>query len=394
MSDGAAGEPLDPGKFKFTTTGSGSGNITVRYTVSGGATPDVDYTALSGTLTIGRNTTAEITVTPLDDTDLEDAETVTVTITPDTAYTTHLDQTATVNIADDDQPIVHVSATNAAFSEASGSGTFYFSRTGSTANSLTVNFALTGTAASGEDFTSPASPITFAAGSSTAILTLTPVNDTIAEGTETITLTLAPGSYGFGMASATCYLNDNETPPVQVRFTSSSGSGSESAGTIEIPVTLSGAAAGEVTVQYVIGGGSATAGVDYTFTAGVLTFAPGETAKTIPLTILEDQFNEPAQTVQIKLQYALGAALGLSTYTYTISDTNPLPAPTVAFATTSANGAESVSAPPIIVSLSAAQTTSVSVNVVLSGTATAGADYTGGSLLSICAGRNGENFCP
>jgi hypothetical protein len=388
VSDGAASEPAVPGKFKFTTAGSGTGNITVRYTVSGTATPGVDYAALSGTLSMGRNSTAEVTVTPIDDSILEDAESVIVTITPDPAYTTHLDRSATINITDDDQPIVHVSATSAAFSETAGSGTFYFSRTGPTTNPLTVNFSLGGSATLGADYNAAASPIVIPAGSSSATLTLTPIDDTIPEGTETIILTLAPGSYGYGMPSATCYLNDNETLPVQVRFASSSGSGSESVGTVEIPVTLSAAASGVVTVEYVIGGGSATAGVDYTFTPGVLTFAPGETAKTLTLTILDDDFNEPAQTVQIKLQNAFGAGLGISTYTFTINDNDPLPPPTLAFTSTSASGLESFATPQILVSLSAAQTTAVTVNVSLSGTAAPGTDFlASGGVLTFAPGE-------
>ena len=392
VSDGVAGEPSDTGKFKFTTTGTGSGNITVRYTVTGTATPGVDYTALSGTLSIARNTTAEITVTPLDDALLEGYETVTLNIDADASYTTHLDRTATINLTDNDQPIVNVTPTNDVFSEASGVGKFWISRTGATTAALTVTYTLAGTATNGADFNLLTGIATIPAAAAGVSVDLTPINDTAVEGTETIILNLAPGAYGLGFGSATLYMADTETAAVQVKFASTSASGSESVGTVDVSVILTGESAVPVTVEYVRGGGSALAGIDYLLTPDVLTFAPGEISKTIPLTILDETFVEPSQTVLIKLQNANGAALGTSTYTYTITDNDAAPTPTVGFATSASSAFESADTAPIVVVLSAAQAGAVTVDfAVTGGTAVGGTDYTLASgTLTFAAGETAK----
>ncbi len=142
----AEGASPTNGTFTFTTSGTDAGNITVHYTVSGTATPGVDYTALSGTLSMGKNTTATVTVTPINDAIAEDAESVILTITPDPAYTVDLQNSATITIRDDDAVnMVSVSATNTAVSE-TVAGKFYFSRAVSTASAITVHYAVSGTA--------------------------------------------------------------------------------------------------------------------------------------------------------------------------------------------------------------------------------------------------------
>ncbi|MDB9547396.1 Ig-like domain-containing protein, partial [Dolichospermum circinale] len=82
---------------------------------------------------------------------------------------------------------------------------YTFTRTGSTANALTVNYGITGTADS-SDYTGATrgtgKTISFAAGSSTATLTIDPKADTTVENNETVILTLAAGSgYTVGTTS-------------------------------------------------------------------------------------------------------------------------------------------------------------------------------------------------
>jgi Ca2+-binding RTX toxin-like protein len=98
--------------------------------------------------------------------------------------------------------------------------TYIFTRTGATTNPLTVSYSITGTANS-SDYTG-ATPgtgktITFAAGSSTAILTIDPTADTTVESDETVALTLASGTgYTVGTTTAVTgtILNDDSTNPI------------------------------------------------------------------------------------------------------------------------------------------------------------------------------------
>ena len=81
-TDASAAEPGDDGQFTVTLSNPSDTDTVISYTVSGDATPGSDYTTLSGTVTILANaTTAMIDVSVLDDSLLEDNETVTVTLT-------------------------------------------------------------------------------------------------------------------------------------------------------------------------------------------------------------------------------------------------------------------------------------------------------------------------
>ena len=68
----AAEDGPSTGVFRFIRTGDAEDPLTVTYTVSGTATPDDDYTALSGTVTfdVGEWVTHEL-VTPTDEGEVE-----------------------------------------------------------------------------------------------------------------------------------------------------------------------------------------------------------------------------------------------------------------------------------------------------------------------------------
>ncbi len=376
----SAKESGTAGTFKITTTGTGTGNINVRYTMSGTATNGVDYTMLSGTLSIGKNTTANVTVTPLQDTLNEGYETVTLTLTPDPAYTIAVDSEATMNIEDDELPQINVSTTNAAFTETAGSlARFFVSRTGATTAALTVNYTMSGTATTGLDYTAPSGTVTIAAAATGAYVDVSMLADTLSEGTETMILNITPdAAYSLGFGSATRYIIDAQTTLPTVAFSPTTSSVAESVGTVNLNVTLSAAQASDVTVEWYTNGGTALGGnIDYVTTSGVLTFLAGETAKTIPLTIIDDSLDEANETVTLTLRNAFGAKLGSASHTVTILDNDTPPAATVGFAGATGSSSESVSPAQIAVALSSAQTSAVTVDyAVTGGTAVSGSDYT------------------
>ena len=93
-------------------------------------------------------------------------------------------------------------------------GSFTFNRSGDLTAGLTVNFILSGTASAADYTPTLGTSVTFLAGSSTAILTINPVDDTLVEGPETLILTLASSpNYTIGTASAaTITIADNDAP--------------------------------------------------------------------------------------------------------------------------------------------------------------------------------------
>ena len=80
-SDPSASEPANPGQFTVTISNVSDTDTVVAYTLTGDATPGIDFTALSGTVTIGSGSnSAVIDLGVIDDAILEDNEFVTVTL--------------------------------------------------------------------------------------------------------------------------------------------------------------------------------------------------------------------------------------------------------------------------------------------------------------------------
>ena len=95
--------------------------------------------------------------------------------------------------------------------------------------------------------------------------------------------------------------------------------------TLDFAVTLSRAVTETVTVGYATSNGSATAGSDYTSTSGTLTFAVGQTEKTIHVAVSDDAHDEGAETMTLTLSSATGAVLADATATGTIENHDPMP---------------------------------------------------------------------
>ena len=95
--------------------------------------------------------------------------------------------------------------------------------------------------------------------------------------------------------------------------------------TLEFAVTLSRAASGTVTVGYATADGTAVAGSDYTSASGTLVFDPGETSKSVPVTVLDDSVDDEGETVALTLSNPSGARLADAEATGTINNSDPLP---------------------------------------------------------------------
>ncbi len=186
------------GQFTVSRTGSTASALTVAYTTNGGAGAGSDYQALSGSVIIPAGAaSAPIVVTPIDDPLVETDETVTVTISASAAYAVGSPSSATVTITSEDSalPVVTIVASDPTATEAGvTTGAFTLSRTGSTASALAVSWSITGTATKGVDrLPVPAVP-TIPAGASSVVVVVTPIDDAVVEGDETVIATLNPGT--------------------------------------------------------------------------------------------------------------------------------------------------------------------------------------------------------
>ena len=88
-------------------------------------------------------------------------------------------------------------------------------------------------------------------------------------------------------------------------------------------VSLSDVSTETTTVNYATADGTATAGSDYTAASGTLTFAPGETSKTITVLVNGDRLGEPNETFFVNLSGATNAAIADGQGVGTIVDDEP-----------------------------------------------------------------------
>jgi hypothetical protein len=90
-------------------------------------------------------------------------------------------------------PVVTILATDHHAAEAElDAGIFTVSRTGGTEAALLVFYHLSGTARNGVDYQELPRTVMIPVGAESAAITITPINDSLAEGTETVVATLAP----------------------------------------------------------------------------------------------------------------------------------------------------------------------------------------------------------
>lgn len=123
---------------------------------------------------------------------------------------------------------VTVSATDASASEAAGdTGTFTFTRTGSTAAALAVTVAYSGAAANGTSYQTLGTAVTFAPGSATSTVTVTPIDNTAVDGSRTVIVTVvnSAGYVAGSPATATVTISDNDTPAPAPQSSGGGGGG-------------------------------------------------------------------------------------------------------------------------------------------------------------------------
>ncbi len=421
-------EPSDAGMLRFRVEGSRPTPTTIRYTLGGTATPGVDYSTgnLSGTIVLGAPVNGfsqtDISVSVLNDAFKEDVESIIITLTPDPSYIFFNDEVAKILLRDDDQPMVSITPWNTAPAEGTANAAaFYIGRTGPTftgltSGDLTVNYAVSGTAANGLDYVLLSGTAIIPNGSNSVDIPIATIQDGLFEGTETITLTLLPSlDYGIGESSATLHLADDESYTLSVGFLTQTATTSETLDPVNgeyrlLPVILSAMNPNVVTVEYNMGSGSTAWGdgidwdlVDATngnarLNVGTLTFPIGVTNQFIKIRIYPDALIEGPEVAVIELRNPTGCRLSTSRnpLDLTILDnTNNYAAPRVMFITAASSVEEdAASAPLLMAALDRPMPTTVTVNYTVSGgTATSGADFTlANGTLTFLAGETSKSI--
>lgn len=306
------------GNLVFTVTKSGTAttSYSVNYaTASGSATAGSDYTAASGTLTFAASETEKtVTVVTIDDTTAESAETVLLNLSGVTGGATISDSQGVGTISDNDSTatcggVSFAVSSNAAVTEGVSS-VFTVTKSGSTSNSCSVNYAsANGTAVAPGDYTAKSGTLTFTSVQTSQTISVTTIDDTNVESAETFTMSLsnATGGASIGTASATATINDNDSVAAP-SFAVSDASANEGE-TLVFVVSRAGSTSGSYTVNYATASGTAGAGTHYVATSGTLTFAANETSKSVNVATIDDsQSFNTEYTMYLNISGASGGA--------------------------------------------------------------------------------------
>ncbi|QSX70552.1 MAG: hypothetical protein EZY12_06890 [Dolichospermum sp. DET69] len=391
--------------YTFTRTGATTNALTVNYGITGtadssdytGATPGTGKTI---TFAAGANT-ATLTIDPTADTTVESDETVALTLATGTGYTVGTTTAVTGTITNDDvvaSPTITLAVSPSSVTEDGTTNLIYtFTRTGTTANALTVNYGVAGTATFNNDytqigaasFTATTGTITFAAGSSAKTLTIDPTADTTVEGNEIVAVTLATGTgYTVGTTTAVTgtITNDDVVASPTITLAVSPSSVTEDGTTNLIyTFTRTGTTTNALTVNYGVAG-TATFNTDYSqigatsfaATTGSITFAAGSSTKTLTIDPTADTTVETDETVAVTLATGTGYTVGTTTaVTGTITNDDVVASPTITLAVSPSSVTEDGTT-NLIYTFTRTGTTAnaLTVNYGVAGTATFNNDYT------------------
>jgi glucose/arabinose dehydrogenase len=404
-------------------SGGSAGSVAVGYTIAGGtATAGADFTGplpgllLTGTLDFPAGATSRTLAIPvINDLDVEPNETLTVTLhSPQGGATVGSPSLATVTIVDNDRRGTVQFKGAVTVPEDAAAATLTVTRTGSTSGPVTVPYAITGNTASVNGALT--GTVTIPAGKSSQLLTIPLTGDTSIDGNTTLTVTLqapetaglasgtaglAPGTPGLALGApnpTTVTLADNEGT---VQFSAASYAVGEGSGSAALTLTRTGGTGQAVTVNYATGAGGDTAtpapppgncvaGADYRPTAGAVTFAPGQTSKTLTVPLCGDDLVEPGvtETFTVRLTgVSLPATLGTPSTAVVAIQENDGVGPTLQFSKALYTVGESSTSVAVTVTRLGPTGSPASVRVATTGAGTAevgacgsGADHTPASI--------------
>ena len=272
-------------------TGSSTPSVSVNYsTAHGTALAGSDYQAVSGTLTFNKGVTSKSILIPiLGDSVVESDETFFVNLS-NPKKATIADGQGVVTIVNDDTQIWMYDTWQSEGN--SGTTSFNFTVFLSTASSqpVTVHYATAnGTATAGSDYQAASGTLTIPAGQTSGTITVLVNGDEVSEPDEAFFVNLSNPTNGtIANGQGVGMILDDEPHISIVGVSATEGNSGTTAFTFV--VTLSAASPHTaVTVDFATADDTATtAEGDYTAASGTLTFAPGETSKTITVLVKGD----------------------------------------------------------------------------------------------------------
>jgi len=381
-----------------TRTGGSTGAVAVDVNdaKNGTATSGTDYTAITSTTLSwadGDQNAKTFIISVIDDTVIENDETINLTLANITGGATLGNQnstTLTINNDDVGDPgVLQFNTSSYSGNEDAGEITITVTRTGGSDGAVMVDIsdANSGSASSGTDYSLiSTTTLSWTDGDLNDKTFAIPI---IADGTlesdETIELVLSNvvgASLGSTTSATVTILNDDAAVPGTLQFSPANYDVEENgSGIATISVIRSGGETGSVTVDYATSDNTAVAGDDYVATSGTLTWPDNVSGtETFTVAIINDTLVENDEVANIILSNPTGGAtLGVSTANLNIISDDAYGS--ILFSATSYNVDETDGAAANVISLLRENGSSGSVTVDVSdlgnGSASgSGIDYT------------------
>ena len=264
VADVSADEATGAATLTATLNTATSTAVTLTATAAATGTAETDasgddFAAGSQTVTIAAGQTSQtFTVALTDDALDENDEAFTVTLS-NANQGTFSDSEALVTIQDDDAAPTLALTAPATVSEDGGTIAFTATLDAASGRAVTALFATQdGTAEAGSDFASTSQPLTFAPGQTTQTVAVALTDDDLIEGDETFSGVLsAPQNATLAAATAAVTITDDEPP---LTISAASTSVGESAGSVDVTISIPAPTTQDVTVSFATSDATATAG--------------------------------------------------------------------------------------------------------------------------------------
>jgi uncharacterized protein len=330
VGDVTVDEAAGTATITISRTG-GAADATISYaTQDGTASAGQDYGATSGNLAFTNGEASRtFTVSIIDDGDLDPGESFSVVISNPSAGTI-ADDMGVVAITDNENPgALAIGDVSMAEGNAGTTAfTFTVTRSGGSAGAVGATWTLTlGGSADAADFggaQATSGTVSFAAGSNTPqTVTILVQGDLAIESDETFSVVLSNPTGGATIADASgagTIQNDDFPPTVSIADAASVFEGNEGVTYLSFNVSLSAPATGPTSVDFATSGGTATPGSDYLAVSGTVSFAAGQTSKTVRVPVIGDRVPEPSETVGVTLSNPVGLTIADGSASGTILD--------------------------------------------------------------------------
>ncbi|WP_198000435.1 Calx-beta domain-containing protein [Gimesia alba] len=263
-----------------------------------------DFQQADGSVTFNPGELSKTFTVPIvDDDKVELDETFWVNIVADVSPTDlqFTNSTADITIVDDDQAIVSID--DVSVDEESGTASLVVSLDNPVDGTITIDYATTDqTALAGEDYQATSGTLTFNPGEQSKTIIVDLINSDLLEVDKTFLVNLSNlQNSGLDVilpdSQAEVTILDSDQPSLSINDVVIN----EDAGTATVTVSLNQALSSALTVDFTTANDSAASPSDYQALSGTLTFNPGETSKSINISIIDSDVVEPNEIFLINL---------------------------------------------------------------------------------------------